>query len=135
MLTGHTLYQGCRQNKISVGERLSNEPTFRSNARGVAILFGKDVESSIHKKVIDEGGNFIMLDITISKQRLNLINLYKPNEDYPMFLQNLSNHIDIINKEKKYFMWRLLLYTISSHRLLYMPSAKGPRHTDIITEK
>ena len=74
--------------------------TFRSNARGVAVLFGKDIELSIHKQVIDEGGNFIILDITIFKQRLTLVNLYGPNEDDPMFFQNLANHIDIINNEK-----------------------------------
>ena len=59
--------------------------TFRSNARGVAVLFGKDIELSIHKQVIDEGGNFIILDITICKQRLTLVNLYGPNVDDPMF--------------------------------------------------
>ena len=76
--------------------------TFRSDARGVAILFGKDVELSIHKQVIDEEGNFIIFDITIFKQRLTLVNLYGPNEDDPMllgFFQNLSNHIDIINNK------------------------------------
>ena len=60
--------------------------TFRSNARGVAILFGNDIELSIHKQVIDEGGNFIILDITIFKQILTLVNLYGPNEDDPMLL-------------------------------------------------
>ena len=74
--------------------------TFRSNARGIAILFGKDKELSIHKQVIDEGGNFIILDITMFKQRLTLVNLYGPNEDDPMFFQNLANHIDIIDNEK-----------------------------------
>ena len=59
--------------------------TFRSNARGVAILFGKDIELSIHKQVIDEGGNFIILHITIFKQRLTLVNLYGPNEIDSMF--------------------------------------------------
>ena len=64
--------------------------TFRPNARGVAILFGKDIELSIHIQVIDEGGNFIILNITIFKQRLTLVNLYGPNEDDPMFFSKSS---------------------------------------------
>ena len=73
---------------------------FKSNARGVAILIGKDVEIEIHKQIIDEDGNYIILDITISNQRLTLINLYGPNNDNPMFFQNIADHIDNIPNDK-----------------------------------
>ena len=78
--------------------------TFRSNARGVKKLFGNDVKLSIHKLDIDEGGYFIILDITIFKQRLTLVNLYGLNKDDPMLFQNLSNHIDIINNENIFYL-------------------------------
>ena len=54
---------------------------FKSNARGVAILMGKDVELNIHKQIIDDSGNYIVLDFTIFNQRLILINLYGSNND------------------------------------------------------
>lgn len=67
---------------------------FRSNARGVAILFGKDLEYKIHKHIEDDNGNFIILDITIHNQRFSLVNLYGPNNDNPTFFQNIFSLID-----------------------------------------
>lgn len=70
---------------------------YRSNARGVAILFGKNVEFKIHDQITDENGNLLILDITILNQRLTLINLYGPNNDSPNFFQSISDYIDRIN--------------------------------------
>lgn len=58
----------------------------RSNARGVAILFGKDLDYQVHKQILAEYGNFIVLDITFCSQRCTLVNLYGPNSDCPKYL-------------------------------------------------
>ena len=69
------------------------------NSRGVAILISKDVEFTIHQQHTDEGGNYIILDITIFNQRLTLINIYAPNTDCPNVFQIIDNHIDRLNND------------------------------------
>ena len=51
---------------------------FKSNARGVAILFNKSLDYKIDQKIIDNNGNFIIVDLNIYNQRLTIINLYGP---------------------------------------------------------
>ena len=58
---------------------------FRSNARGVAILFNKNLNHNIHNQISDNQGNCIILDISIHNQRFSLINIYGPNTDNPQF--------------------------------------------------
>ena len=72
---------------------------YKSNSRGVAILISKDVEFTIHQQHTDEGGNYIILDITIFNQRLTLINIYAPNTDCPNFIQIIDNYIDRLNND------------------------------------
>lgn len=38
---------------------------FKSNSRGVAILFNRDIDLKIHKKIVDDNGNFIIVNMTI----------------------------------------------------------------------
>ena len=66
----------------------------RSNTRGVAILFGKELDYKIHKSIIDTDGNFIILDLNVYNQKITLVNLYRPNNDKPDFFQHISNYID-----------------------------------------
>ena len=56
------------------GECLFNN--YRSNARGVAILFGKNLEYKIHKQIKHNEGNFLVIDVTAQQQRFTLINIY-----------------------------------------------------------
>ena len=73
---------------------------FKSNARGVAILFNRNVEYKIHKHISDKDGNFIILDMTVHNQRFTLINLYGPNSDNPGFYIELFKKIeDVGNTE------------------------------------
>ena len=58
---------------------------YKSNARGVAILFGKYIDYKIHLKITDDNGNYIILYLTIDNQKLTLVNLYGPNQDNPAF--------------------------------------------------
>ena len=69
---------------------------FKSNARGVAILFSKSLDYKIHRKIIDDSGNFIIVDMNIHNQRLTLINLYGPNTDNPNFFKKISTYVDDI---------------------------------------
>lgn len=67
---------------------------FKSNSRGVAILFNKDIDLKIHKKIVDDNGNFIIVNMSIYNQQLTLVNLYGPNSDNPNFFKLISNQID-----------------------------------------
>lgn len=70
---------------------------FKSNSRGVAILFSKEIDLQIHRKIVDDNGNFIIVDMTVYNQRLTLVNLYGPNSDSPNFFKQISTHIDDID--------------------------------------
>ena len=67
---------------------------FKSNARGVAIVFNKNLDYKIYQKIIDNNGNFIIADLNIYNQGLTLINLYGPNADNPTFFKKILNIID-----------------------------------------
>ena len=69
---------------------------FRSNARGVAILFNKNLNYNIHKQILDNQGNYIILDISIHNQHFSLINIYGPNTDNPNFFQEIFQKVDDI---------------------------------------
>lgn len=69
---------------------------YKSNARGVAILFGKDLDYKVNRKIIDENGNYIIIDITVTGKRFTLVNLYGPNVDDPKFFQNIFDYIEEI---------------------------------------
>ena len=71
----------------------------QSNARGVAIFFGKKVDYKIHNQKQDENGNLLILDLTISNKRLSLINVYGPNKDDPTFYENVFKSIADIGNE------------------------------------
>ena len=67
--------------------------SYKSNSRGVAILFRNNFEFSIHNTYRDQNGNIILLDISISDQRLTFVNIYGPNDDSPDFYDNLKEKI------------------------------------------
>lgn len=69
---------------------------FRSNARGVAILFNKNLNYNIHNQISDNLGNYIILDISIHNQHFSLINIYGPNTDNPKFFQEIFQKVDDI---------------------------------------
>ena len=68
--------------------------SFKSNARGIAILFAKNFEYKVHKCINDPNGNFLLLDITAYNNRFTLVSLYGPNIDNPSFFQTVleKNH-------------------------------------------
>ena len=52
-----------------------------SNSRGVAILMKKGIDCTIHSKIIDPQGCYIILKAAIADQKYTLINIYAPNKD------------------------------------------------------
>lgn len=39
--------------------------SFKSNSRGVAILFNNNCELDVHKRFKDDSGNFLILDVSV----------------------------------------------------------------------
>jgi hypothetical protein len=67
---------------------------FHSSAsRGVAVLFKNSFQFHINQEIIDERGNFIILDINIQDYRMTLVATYGPNEDNPDFFKRLLFNI------------------------------------------
>jgi len=52
-----------------------------SNSRGVAILIKKGVDCTIHKKILDPLGRYIILKAEIKDKIYVLVNIYAPNKD------------------------------------------------------
>ena len=62
-----------------------------SNARGVAILIKNGFDCTIHQKILDPLGRFIILKADIKDKTYVLINVYAPNKDKDLisFFNNL----------------------------------------------
>lgn len=67
--------------------------SYKSNARGIAILFAKNFEYKVHKSISDPNGNFLLLDLTVQNNRFTLASIYGPNTDNPSFFQTVSEKI------------------------------------------
>ena len=72
-----------------------------SNSRGVAILIKKDVDCTIHSKILDPSGQFVIIKIEIEDKMYVLINIYALNRDASIvsFFNNLlatlqKNNVD-----------------------------------------
>ena len=82
--------------------KIWNNPVFingvTSNARGVAILLKDNFEFSILDTKMDENGNMLTLDMTISNEiSVRIINIYAPNNDDPVFFQKICDLISSSN--------------------------------------
>ena len=71
-----------------------------SNARGVAIIIKKHVKTIVHRQIADPAGRFIILDITVNNIRMTIVNLYAPNEDSPLFFQEIFAKIFSFGNDK-----------------------------------
>ena len=59
--------------------------SFRSNSRGVVILFNNNVEYKAKWVKKDEHGNLLIVDLEIGDYKITLVNLYGPKNDDPGF--------------------------------------------------
>ena len=65
------------------------------NAGGTLIALDSNFEHKIHEEVTLEKGRIIIVDIEITDVvRFLLINIYAPNDDSPMFFENLFQYLD-----------------------------------------
>jgi exonuclease III len=70
---------------------------YKSNARGVGILFKRNLDLKVHQSFVDEKGNYIVLDLSVNSKQFTLINVYGPNTDQPKFYENIFRSIDDID--------------------------------------
>ena len=85
--------------------------SFRSNSRGVAILFNNNFQYKVKNIKSDDNGNLLVLDIEIGDYCVTLINLYGPNNDVPNFYDEISNIINDFNNTHTIICgdWNLIL--------------------------
>ena len=70
-----------------------------SNSRGVAILFSKSIEYKIYKNIVDDNGNYVILDLSVGEIRFTLVSLYGPNSDNPSFYETIFKIIENIGND------------------------------------
>ena len=70
--------------------------SFKSNSRGVAILFNNNCEVKISNEYKDNDGNYLILDVLVENIQFLLVNIYGPNSDRPNFYLSLKNKIEQI---------------------------------------
>lgn len=63
--------------------------SFNSHARGVLILIHKSIPFRVTKTIEDKYGSYIIVQGMVLSQKLNLINVYGPNDDNPSFFEQL----------------------------------------------
>ena len=73
--------------------------SYRSNAKGVCILFNSNFEYKILNKRTDREGQFICLDLEIEGKKITLVNIYGPNEDRPEFYTNIADIIEEVGND------------------------------------
>ena len=59
----------------------------RTNARGMAILLGKNFEYKLFSIQKYNTGNFLSILLTLNDFSIRLVNTYAPNSDSPLFFQ------------------------------------------------
>ena len=61
----------------------------KSNARGVAILFRKNLDIKVISIQKDNNGNFLLLELLYNDMTLLLANIYAPKMDCPDFFSTI----------------------------------------------
>ena len=67
----------------------------KTNARGVGILLNNNFEYEITECHQDTNGNIIQLFIKCSSAKINLINIYAPNQDEPAFFKEVKDRASV----------------------------------------
>ena len=62
---------------------------YASNARGVMILIHKSIPIQVEKITKDPAGRFVIVQGVLFSEKINLINVYGPNDDNPNFFNDL----------------------------------------------
>lgn len=62
---------------------------FPSHSRGVMVLIHNRVPFQVHNSISDKAGRFLVVQGTLLRENINLVNVYGPNDDNPSFFENL----------------------------------------------
>ena len=73
--------------------------SFKSNSRGVAVLFNNNFEYKVLKETKGNDGNFLALDLEIANNKLTLITVYGPNTDSPSFYDKITEVIGLYGND------------------------------------
>ena len=65
-----------------------------SNAKGVAIIFGNNLDMKIISTTRDTEGRYLFVEIMYHQVKVGLINLYAPNNDDPTFFQKIFERVN-----------------------------------------
>lgn len=63
--------------------------SYQTHARGVITLIHRSIPFQVTKTIQDPFGRYIIISGEILSQKINLINVYGPNEDNPSFFESL----------------------------------------------
>ena len=70
-----------------------------SNTRGVAILLDKKLNYQVHNIISSKDDQYLIMYCTLKQKKLLLVNIYAPNQDTPMFFQNLFIDIECFSPD------------------------------------
>lgn len=60
-----------------------------SHSRGVMVLIHNSVPFQVNNTIQDKHGRFLVVQGTLLRENINLVNVYGPNDDNPSFFENL----------------------------------------------
>ncbi len=60
-----------------------------SHARGVMVLIHMSAPFLVNNSITDKAGRYLIVQGSYMGKAINLVNIYGPNEDNPMFFENL----------------------------------------------
>jgi exonuclease III len=66
---------------------------FRSNSRGVCILFQNNFEFKVERVIKADDGNSLIVIIQFKGEEFTLVNIYGPNSDEPVYFHTLKDKI------------------------------------------
>ena len=97
-----------------------------SNARGVSILIKNGFDCTIHQKILDPLGRFIILKADIKDKTYVLINVYAPNKDKDIvYVNNVTEMLPVWTAEGRKELsdsrnvWDWIKYNIRVHAINY----------------
>ena len=79
---------------------------------GTMIILEKNFEYQLHDKITSDDGRYVILDLEIPEvARFILVNLYAPNNDSPIFFEDLFNKIENMNNKNIIMVgdWNLVI--------------------------
>ena len=67
---------------------------------GVAILMNNNFSLELERSVSDPEGRFIISDIKLDRKVITLASIYAPNEDNPLFFEDIFSHLEVFKSEE-----------------------------------